>query len=227
MKRGICRISAQLLKKHIIKDGEYADYEAYAVRRDVAQLLAKALPGSWFKKINYFTEIPDIDSKDDVYASVLRLYNAGILTGFDSKYRFYPDTDIDRAQMAAMINRIAFEDSRKRVVTEAERNLLRRTFTAEEIKDAAVCESCAAVTFEVKNGFACNTSVGGDPIVYFMNLLDDLDKTLYSRIRIGMRWDRERMGKSDSGRLSDFLYHTVERLVGQSVRGSVVERRSG
>ncbi len=181
------------LEKHIIKDGEYADYEAYAVRRDVAQLLAKALPGSWFKKINYFTEIPDMDSKDDVNSSVLRLYNAGILTGFDSKYRFYPDTDIDRAQMAAMINRIAFEDSRKRVVTEAERNLLRRTFTAEEIKSAGVCESCATISLEVKNGFACNSSVGGDPIVYFMNLLDDLDKTLYSRIRIGMRWDRERM----------------------------------
>ena len=134
-----------------------------------------------------------MDSKDDVYSSVLRLYNAGILTGFDSKYRFYPDTEIDRAQMAAMINRIAFEDSRKRVVTETERNLLRRTFSAEEIKSAGVCESCATISLEVKNGFACNSSVGGDPIVYFMNLLDDLDKTLYSRIRIGMRWDRERM----------------------------------
>lgn len=61
-----------------------------------------------------YTDIADID--DGAWASgedILRLYKAGILTGSDSNGSFKPNTNITRAEAAAIIERIAFPELRK------------------------------------------------------------------------------------------------------------------
>lgn len=182
------------VKAGIIKNNAYTDYNAPALRKQVAMIMAKALPTSYVKAINMFTEIPDLDKKDSAYGSVLRLYNAGILIGSDDQYNFLPETNITRAEVAAIINRLAIPTSRKRVITEAEKESKKIRYYADDIAKLATLGNCVKEKMTVKDGIAYATGKqldgrNPDPIVYLTPLVGTLDGKNITKITVGLKYD--------------------------------------
>lgn len=178
----------------IIKNNQYADYNAPALRKQVAMIMAKALPTSYVQAINMFTEIPDLDKKDSAYGSVLRLYNAGILIGSDDQYNFLPETNITRAEVAAIINRLAIPANRKRVITEAEIEANKIKYYADDIAKLATLGNCVKEKMTVKDGIAYATGKqldgrNPDPIVYLTPLVGTLDGKNITKITVGLKYD--------------------------------------
>lgn len=83
------------------------DMEADATRQNFVGLLSAALPGDLLAPINAVTKLPDSDRED-----VLRLYNAGILTGTDKYGTFTGDKPLTRMEGAAMVSRVVRESLR-------------------------------------------------------------------------------------------------------------------
>ena len=71
------------------------------------------LPDAALKPINDVKEVPDMKADDPRLPAILRLYNAGILTGMDGQGSFRPDASIPREQIAAMATRVADPALRK------------------------------------------------------------------------------------------------------------------
>lgn len=92
---------------------EVPDGEAPATRAQFAALLAAVLPESYTPAINAVTALPDSDD-----AQVLRLYNAGILTGSDAYGTFQPQGTLRRHECAAMVARAVRPDLRQRFALE-------------------------------------------------------------------------------------------------------------
>lgn len=88
-----------------------ADPMARATRNDFARLLSAVCGGDTLAPINAITALPDTDSWD-----VLRLYNAGILTGTDKYGTFSPNGSLSRAETAAMLARLVRPSLRKSFV---------------------------------------------------------------------------------------------------------------
>lgn len=109
------------IQKGYVSDGEYTEQalEAPAKRHEVATLLRRSMPEGYYSPINRVQSIPDVAADAPYYADVLTLYKAGILTGSDAEGTFYPDNNIIRAEVAAMITRVALPEERVRKTTEA------------------------------------------------------------------------------------------------------------
>lgn len=58
------------------------------------------------------TDIPDVNSATPYAYEILDLYREGIASGSDEKYTFYPDRNIKRSEVSALIARIIIEDMR-------------------------------------------------------------------------------------------------------------------
>ena len=102
------------VKYGIIQKGEY-DLTKDATRAQFAAILSAALPDAALKPINDVKTLPDMKAGDPRLPAILRLYNAGILTGVDEQGNFRPDAFIPREQIAAMATRIADPSLRKAV----------------------------------------------------------------------------------------------------------------
>ena len=97
----------------IITAGAYADYTATATRAQFAAILAAALPDEALPAINSVTSLPDLDANAAYAAAVLKLYNAGILTGSDAAGSFKPESTIQRSEVATIVTRMADKSLRK------------------------------------------------------------------------------------------------------------------
>ena len=177
------------IRASIIKANQYAEYDVPAPRKQVAAIMAKALPNDFYAKMNMFTEVPDLDKKDATYSAVLKLYNAGIVIGSDEKYNFLPESDITRAEIAAIVNRIAEPANRKRVVTEAEIESKKKKYYADDIAAACTLGNCTAQKMTVKDGVAWATGKSNDPIVYLTDMVGQLNGKEVTKITIGLKWD--------------------------------------
>ncbi len=95
----------------------YDDFTRPATRWEFAELLAHAFPADALPAINDISwgAIPDVDTSAPWAEAVYRLYRAGILTGVDSSGSFQPDASISRAEIAALVTRMAVPDLRKQV----------------------------------------------------------------------------------------------------------------
>jgi hypothetical protein len=74
--------------------------------------MAATLPSEALRAINSITSLPDVPTNASYAPSVYTLYNAGILTGNDSKGTFNPSSNIMRSEVATIVTRMA--DSAKR-----------------------------------------------------------------------------------------------------------------
>lgn len=99
-------------KYGIIQKGAY-DLTKDATRAQFAAIISAALPDAALKPINDVGELPDMKADDPRLPAILRLYNAGILTGVDEQGNFRPDAFIPREQIAAMATRVADPALRK------------------------------------------------------------------------------------------------------------------
>ncbi len=96
----------------IIKADTFADYNKAITRGEMALIFAGVLPNEEYAAINSVTAIPDVARTSPYFASILKLYNAGIVMGNDGYGTFHPDNGIIRAEAAAIINRVALKENR-------------------------------------------------------------------------------------------------------------------
>lgn len=112
------------VENSIIPANKYSNYMAQATRIDFATILCAAFPETALPAINNIAAIPDVPGDADYTAAVLRLYNAGILTGSDNYGSFRPSSNIMRSEVATIVTRMADAGLRKTFT------LLTPTFTA-------------------------------------------------------------------------------------------------
>lgn len=105
------RYTAYASEKGLITDGMFDDYERPIKRWEAATLLARA--SGELAEINDVSAIPDVDSAAAYAPDVLKLYRAGILIGNDDDGNFAPESDISRAELAAVC--VRFADAEKRI----------------------------------------------------------------------------------------------------------------
>lgn len=101
------------IENGIIKKDDFDRYDRVATRAEMAYIFAHALPDKGMKAINKVTSLPDVDSNTKYSKEIFTLYNAGILTGSDTKGTFLPDNPITRSEAAAIITRITLSSERK------------------------------------------------------------------------------------------------------------------
>ena len=104
----------------IIGAGEYTtqdQFNAEATRSQFAAIMSGALPDSALPAINTVEDdaIPDVKMTDAHAAEIYKLYRAGILTGRDKRGTFDPETNINRAEIAAIVMRMAVTALRESV----------------------------------------------------------------------------------------------------------------
>ena len=100
-------------KYGILEAGKH-DLTTAASRKQFVEIISAALPDEALTPINEVKALPDVEADDPALPTILRLYNAGILTGVDEYGTFLPDQPISREQIAAIITRVADPAMRKR-----------------------------------------------------------------------------------------------------------------
>lgn len=96
----------------VVSDEQFDDYDRSIRRHEVVSLIAAALPRSFFPPVNAVTDIPDVYEGENYYETLMTMYNAGVVMGSDAYGSFHPDDDIKRCEVAAIINRTVFPESR-------------------------------------------------------------------------------------------------------------------
>lgn len=110
------------MKNGLIAQGDFSSYTAKATRAQMAYLFCHALPQGTLVEINSISSIPDVSASHPYAKEIQALYKAGVLTGSDMYGTFNPDSNIIRAEAAAILSRVALPNQRKDVV-------LMKTFT--------------------------------------------------------------------------------------------------
>lgn len=100
------------VKNGIINQNDFSDYSLKANRGEMAYIFASAIPNT-IARINNVDTLPDVDNNTKHHDSIFLLYRAGVITGNDAIGTFEPETNITRAQAAAIIARIALSSERK------------------------------------------------------------------------------------------------------------------
>ena len=181
------------LEKGIIEKDEFDSYTRPAKRIEVARLLAKSLPVDYFSQINKVYNIPDVKAEDSSYNDLILLYRAGIAMGSDVFGTFNPDTNITRAELSALINRVAAPDKR-----------VKRDFDVMPKQDSAMLADATYMAygtiFNLPNGWQCdNKNVEFIKDGKIDPTITDNSKEEYTRLY-------RDIGKVDSGRLIAEVY---------------------
>ena len=154
--------------------------EALASRAQFAQLLTAVLPDSYTPAVNAITALPDSDD-----AQVLRLYNAGVLTGKDAYGTFDAQGTLTRAECAAMVARVV-------------RPGLRQQFTLQTAP--AQTQPSAPLTYEeeLMQTEAIRVNGGSIPFSLFLDTLNEIifrtDFALAANGGSRLDWDAKYQG---------------------------------
>lgn len=105
----------------IIRSGQYRDFSAKATRTQFAIIMSNALPAEALPAINSVKTIPDVKYNAVGGHAIYKLYNAGILTGNDANGTFYPNSNIKRSEVSAIVTRMAVSNLRKHVEFQTEK----------------------------------------------------------------------------------------------------------
>lgn len=98
------------IKENIIYDGQFSNYNELAKRHDVATIFSSTFPLDFYSVVKSWESIPDVPESEPYHYDVIRLFNAGILSGNDEKGTFYPYSEIKRSEVAAIIKKIIDKD---------------------------------------------------------------------------------------------------------------------
>ncbi len=90
-------------------------YDNKVTKEQAAYIIFRMLPESNFEKINSISSIPDVDRNNAYRNQILKLYNAGIISGEDKYGLFNPEKNITRAEIAAIISNVIVPSQRKKV----------------------------------------------------------------------------------------------------------------
>ena len=97
---------------HLIKDGQFQDYELNITRLQYAMLCYNVVQKQDNALLNSIQKIPDMQNTDYGYQEVEALYNIGIMVGSDEYGTFNPYEELTRAQMTVALNRILYPERR-------------------------------------------------------------------------------------------------------------------
>ncbi len=103
----------EAIRLGLITPDQFDSYTRSATRAELVDLLAKVLPASEYQAINQIEKIPDVDASTSHAEDIYLLYNAGILTGSDGYGTFYPQRDITRAELCAILYRLVYSWNRE------------------------------------------------------------------------------------------------------------------
>ncbi len=112
-------IVSYAVQSNIIQADSFTNYERAATRAEMAYIFANALPTAELNVINKNITAPDVKNTDKYYSAILNLYKAGVVVGSDDKHNFLPDSNIIRAEAAAIICRVADKSERITLKEEA------------------------------------------------------------------------------------------------------------
>lgn len=91
---------------------DFADLQQTASRAQMAYVFARALPETELEALHTDVKIPDVSDGAPYAAEIRLLYRAGVLQGRGTDGRFAPDSNISRAEAAAIIARVALKTAR-------------------------------------------------------------------------------------------------------------------
>ena len=102
------------IEKDIIEADVFENYASIATRAQMAYIFAHALPDpeDTYSQRYEVKLPPDVDESAPFYVEIMMLYRAGIVGGSDSLGTFHPNSNITRAQAAAIITRLVDYNSR-------------------------------------------------------------------------------------------------------------------
>lgn len=112
---------AYLQHHEVIGDEYEGQYRRPATRAETACILVQTLPLEELGQLNYdavdygYTSgqyITDVPVTHPNVLEILTLYVAGVVTGSDSSGSFLPDSEITRAELAAMLTRVVYPEKR-------------------------------------------------------------------------------------------------------------------
>lgn len=104
---------AYALRREIIDEDDFDDYDAVITRAQMAYIFDNILPGEEMEAINKVSSLPDVDRYDPYYKEILDLYKAGIVSGNDKIGTFTPHNAITRAEVSAICVRIIDPEERR------------------------------------------------------------------------------------------------------------------
>lgn len=92
----------------------YPDYDAFITRDEFVNIFYSALPSSEYAAKNNVTDgaIPDVKMTDEYASRIYIFYRAGILNGKEADGSFWPDRNILRSEVTAIIARMFEKDQR-------------------------------------------------------------------------------------------------------------------
>ena len=96
----------------ILSAKDFADLQQTASRAQMAHVFARALPETELEALHTNVNIPDVSDSAPYAAEIRLLYQAGVLQGRGTDGRFAPDSNISRAEAAAIIARVALKTAR-------------------------------------------------------------------------------------------------------------------
>ena len=96
----------------ILSAKDFADLQQTASRAQMAHVFARALPETELEALHTNVNIPDVSDSAPYAAEIRLLYQAGVLQGRGTDGRFAPDSNISRAEAAAIIARVALKNAR-------------------------------------------------------------------------------------------------------------------
>ena len=82
------------------------NYSRPATRAEMAYIFSGALPISEFAAQNTVNALPDVNATTPYSAAIILMYKAGVLGGSDASGTFNPNSNIIRAEAAAIISRV-------------------------------------------------------------------------------------------------------------------------
>lgn len=97
----------------IIKKNEWVNYDNFATRAEVAYILSNSLPKEELNDINNIEKLPDVNSSNKYSENIFKLYNSGIIRGSGENGEFKPNSQISRAEIAALVNRLVKPENRQ------------------------------------------------------------------------------------------------------------------
>lgn len=166
-------------KTNNIVTEDYDDYDAPALRCQIAVLFSRAITASGTKaeELNEIKEgvLSDIESSDWYAGTVYRMYRWGILTG-DEKGNINPNTTIKRCEIAAVVMRVINPSVRVEIGKKAEPPAQEPDKTVDKI--LLYDSSDSSASFSGITGFSANFVKGSDSWEaersYSLNLIDHL-----------------------------------------------------
>ena len=97
----------------IISPGGFNNYGKLATRAEMAYIFSRCVPQWEFAAINEVNFLPDVSKGSQYSDNIFMLYRAGVLSGSDAKGTFSPNSNITRAEAAAIISRVVLPVERK------------------------------------------------------------------------------------------------------------------